>query len=166
MQRFVHNPQLSSPPQSIKTPERDQKKDPYVPNPANCSHGDFFWDNDEIVIFSCLTQPIIVSFNRKSYYHTIWVIRHDQKEINKRLNNKQDKPDKDNTALFNPNSSDSDEADDDNDKIIHSSFLHSRSNIKFTPNDNDLQNDHQHIAPHTTQVLQNEFIKCSYFALN
>ena len=116
----------SSPLEPVCTPRKDQRS---AQSTSICAHGDFFSSNDEVVIFSCVTQPIVVTFNTKSYHHTIWVLRHDSKEIRKRNSGPKTRRKK---RVFrdqrSTNSSDDDEFDGAS-KLLHSSLMHPRDDM-------------------------------------
>ena len=154
----------SSPLSTVCTPKRGQRA---AASSSTSVHGDFFSSNDEVVIFSCITQPIVVTFNTTSYYHTIWVLRHDQKEIRKRSSGPKDKrrkPDLGESLLstvpglnhFNSSDEDRDDDFDGNSKLLHSTLMHPRTNLSnFTPLDPDetAQTVHSNVPKLQNQVF-------------
>ena len=49
-------------------------------------HGDYFFDSNETIVFTSVTQPFIITFNTKYHCHTLWIVRQDRKQMNLRLN--------------------------------------------------------------------------------
>ena len=122
----------SSPMEPLCTPQHDQRG---TRSSSSCAHGDFFSSNDEVVIFSCITQPILVTFNTASYYHTIWVLRRDQKEIRKRHCGSTTKQKKAFRGHRDHGGNSSDDDFDGASKMLHSSLMHPRDD--FNPLDPD-----------------------------